>query len=348
MIDRSLSELVELQWRWQHEGRTPALAREVEQMAGKLEAELPSDYREFAQSIRLTVSNPAALRGLKTDTRMTASPSAGALSSAAHQLPARNSGTTSAKHVQLFTQNNGLIHGGIITIGSNKLVCRAFRYFKRKAALAASSYIEVVAGVCEQIDGNGRVVQKWTTAERLPEMYQSTSQSLPTYACRDDHNLGEGEGFYHSVQYASALTQALKDLRKKATNGKKTFTLAPIELPDDGQPDPAYYQGQFKAIGQSQLPFSRLFAILGHHFSTPPGPDTAVENALYNNRPIGTKGYVINTPYISVFSLGPSVPVVIVSMIGVYREAVLHFQGTPIMKRFERKAGWSVRSFRLR
>lgn len=375
-IDQALTELVDLRWNWLHSGKPSEMGKQVEEKAGKLAAEVPQEYQEFVGSIQNEVrstpamsamsfgpetvvaeaTSPAAvtsdssvedlmaalfeLEGEATESqlaRLTAlaeKDSATAKESmmkGAGQLPVRNAGSTTAKHVQLFTQSNGLVHGGVISIGSSRLVCRAFRFYRS----GNNHNLDVVAGVCEQMDASGKVVQRWTTAERLTDMYQNTSQPLPAYACRYDGGSttgwmgfagGQTEGFYHGERFATELMNAIRALTKpnllrpRATKGG-----LPFEVPDTG-PHRDYY--------------------LKTSFSTPPGPDTAVENALYDKLPTASAGYVINTPYLSVFSPSPLLPIVIVSMVGVYREAWMN--ASQSVTRFERKAGWTVRSFTMR
>jgi hypothetical protein len=369
-IDLALAELADLEWHWQHEGRPFRLKNQIAELAGRLMAELPEEYRPYPKSIMEGVSGQSTAASLdpspvesQPSTTDRASPLAEAeafltampemwnelpepvleqlraapaqseappeqsLTMAAGQLPARNSGTT-ARHVQLFTQNNGLIHGGTIRIGSGALVCRAFRFFNWEGLTRT----DVVAGVCEQMDASGKVVQRWTTADRLKEMYQSATQPLPGFAASTTP-AGKTHGFYVSEQHIKNVALAVN----KTLKTKKPFP--PVETPDNGTPATTIYQG-------------RADTLLGvmNPFSIPPGPDTAVENALFSTQPGATGGFIVKTPYLSVFSPTPQLPVVIVSMVTVSRVVVFGLTKRGIRREmFERNAPpVPTRSFRLR
>lgn len=236
-------------------------------------------------------------------------------------LPVRNCCNDIPGHIECFKENNGLIHGGIVHTPSYTLVCRAFRFFVWKNLGKFDDLsTDVVAGICEQKDRSGNLINRWSTAERLQEYYSSTSIPLPAFAEQYDMNNLIFRGYYYPQRF-------IKDVFEQGRQGRRV-----VESPDDGIPIQGF-------IYNPPPNFNPAF----HQFMRPPTYETAVENALYNQPAYCTDGFPICTPYIKVFSPGPGCQETIVSMIGAYRE--IRISGRPPQVWYERKAEWYVKTF---
>jgi hypothetical protein len=327
-IDNALSDLLQRRWSWQYEEPGAAAAEQLERQAEQLASQVPDAYAACARSLATGLRDaPAA--AMASPRRLAAAP----------RLPVRNDVGNPAPHVQLVTEHGGLLHGGVITIGNHRVVCRAFCYFRHTnnrtllgVGNGTSEKVHVVAGVCEQFGPSGRIGEAWSTADDLKEMYRSTSQPLPDGAWRVT-GVEAGEGFYVTAVPSDVTKRMVLDaVRRKAT---------PVTLPDDGVPDAQFYGGA------------------DEFFKVPPGPAAALENALFNNDALGTDGWVIKTPYLAVFAPDPArvmpdlrdphVPV-IVAMAGAIRKAQWTTDGKrqkTTMTHFTRSAQWRVRTFKL-
>ena len=371
-LDSALSELVQLKWTWEYEDRSAQTTRRIEELTRQLESQGAGVYADCAVLLRKSMAGARPLSRMMLAKRKPPNPDAETATplspveelvaalpvdfdkvqesdvpsllarasqapastestalEAPVRLPVRNATATDASHVRLFTEYGGLVHGGVISIGKSRLVCRAFSYFRHTSdrpllGPGQTQRVHVVAGVCEQFDPAGKVVQRWSTAEKLQDVYQSTSQALPDQAWRVRNLLGTGEGFYEAPLTPDATRNLFKTIQGSG--------YAPIA--DSGTPNAKLYSGS-------------------DFFGVSPGPDSALENALYRGQGSASSGWVINTPYLSVFSPSPQLSTVIVAMVGVYREASWTTRGKPFKKlttrmdRFTRKAQWSVRSFQL-
>lgn len=371
-IDSALSELLQLRWKWEYEERSAERTRQIEEHAAQLAATAPGIYADIAKSLveemkdappldppPLFVPPPARdeeteapltpvetlLADLPVDWESDVEPDVEQLLThlpetepppVRTRLPLRNATTSTASHVQLFTEHGGLVHGGVVTIGESRLVCRAFSWFRHTAtprklfgkfsAPGTTERVHAVAGVCEQFDSSGAVVNRLSTAKQLTDVYRTTSQPLLDGAWRAAALLGTGEGFY-----VTALT---RDAVLRVVRGGN------VVLPDTGVPDPRVYGDNF---------FARSF-----------GPNASPENALFDKRAVGTDGWVIKTPYLAVYAPDPrlvaprpSLPYVpvIVAMLGVFRRGewttVRSKKKLVTTTKFERESEWTVRSFKL-
>lgn len=327
-IDKALSNLARLSSNCRHDGADPGLKSQVEAHADTLLRELPAEYHGYVRAVSREVAEAPPLKSaameplsevqiepaeappipeeedlpIELAEESKPKPMMG-LRGFAARLPVRNQTSTTAPHVQLFTEHNGLVHGATVQVGSSKLVCRAFRFFDRqynshRMRKSPLRQTDVVAGVCEQFNGSGKRVAHWTTAQRLPHMYQSTSQPLPNYACKYPRLSTNVSGFYIPKGLPLRVRVSIK-------HGSKVDIVAP----DNGVPDPDFY-GSKAGFGGGKL---------GGLFRVPPLESEAVENPYYNRFPTGTSGFVVKTPYLEIFS-EPDMPTVIVGMISIFRE----------------------------
>jgi hypothetical protein len=239
------------------------------------------------------------------------------------KLPVRNQGTDIPGHVKCFREHNGLIHGGIIYKKNYTLTCKAYRYFRITSVFPAGS-IGIVAGVCEQADMSGKVVNKWSTAKRLQNYYSSTSMSLLNAACQvkrkktpsppppTRYMAYDVHGYYIPPFDGTQFQEMVSGL-----------TPGNMNLPDTGIPFGTFYNPS-----------------PGGLFYISPKYKDAVENPLYNKPVHCTMGFPICTPYIMIFSPSPYMKETIVLMIGAYREK------PKIGSKYYREAQWYCKTFR--
>jgi len=199
-------------------------------------------------------------------------------------LPVRNHGNDIPGHIKVFKEHNGLIHGGIVYKKNYTLVCKAYRYF----VYQNTNFIDVVAGVCEQKNKEGKVINQWSTAPRLQPNYANNSLPFLDIAMLYNNYAGiiTMQGFYIPSDWAQHVI---------SKNG---------HCPDNGLPLPGIYNPIIPAAS----------------FAKPPGYKIAIENALFNLLPTGGPGTPICTPYIKITAPHPDMKETIVQMVGVYRE----------------------------
>jgi len=234
-------------------------------------------------------------------------------------LPVRNQGTDIPGHVDVFKELNGLIHGGIIHTPGYTLVCKAYRYFVWTATQGGETHIDMAAGVCEQKDLSGKVINRWSTAARLHQYYAGTSIVLPTTAV-DSRSLRDSGNrkfkfkikippiyWYKYIHgfYMPDLFRLNKEIPSVNT------------LPDTGIPWECFYTGG--------------------KFAHAPVPSNAVENPFLNQPAWCSEGFPICTPYIKIFSPMPGCKQTIVAMVGAFRE---QSGGT-----YRREAKWHCKTF---
>lgn len=363
-IERALAGLMALKQRWVLEGGPNALAEELDRRAGELGVTSPDTVRAFADGLRSAVRRPApvlapggvpapppdppevtAAGGVEAAVSVAAQPALPHLAQLAKlyqaevdlfkkkypRLPVRNSGADRPGHVRVFTEHGGLVHGGEVRAANFRLVCKAYRFFEHSTTRQGVRHTEVVAGVCEQFAPDGRLLATWSTAERLQPRFASTTVALPATA---SVSTGTGFGYAHSGFYMSAR----RALDSMAPNPSVPGT-------DDGVPDPFLYTGRTIAYGKK----NRLRYGLRSGFAIPPAPEVSVENPLFLGAAgEASPGFVFNTPYLSVCSLGPDTQDVVVAVLSAYRTAA--FGPDPRVTRpaeFARNPGeWHIRLFR--
>ncbi len=238
------------------------------------------------------------------------------------RLPLRAPAVNIPGHVTPLPETHGLVHGGVIQAHGFRLVVKAFRFQETRKEGLSYRQVSAVAGVCDRIDDDGKR-STWSTAQRLKQWYASTSAVLPAppYALIP----GGSHGFYRPAYL----------MRWLLSNGLKGPT---TPLQDDGLPDPLFYTGKVLRVGTASR-YSHSA------FREAPPPATSLENALFISNAGGNSGFLIDTPYVSVFSLGPDTSSVIVTLPRVFREATTDQNGT--ITHFVREAnpGWEARLF---
>ena len=292
------------------EGREPALIEEPVQRDVSIDIELS---RAVPGSLHYEI-----LDAFKENPELLAETSRG-FRQGGRMLPVRSQGTDIPGHVDVFKELNGLIHGGIIYTPTYTLVCKAYRYFVWTATQGSETHIDMVAGVCEQKDPSGKVIDRWSTAARLHQYYAGTSIALPTTAVDSRSLRGSGRRkfkfkikippiyWYKYIHgfYMPDLFQLNKEIPSVNT------------LPDTGIPWNCFYtRGKFART---------------------PVPSNAVENPFFNQPAYCSEGFPICTPYIKIFSPAPECKQTIVAMVGAFREQ----SGSM----YRREAGWHCKTF---
>ncbi len=362
-IEDHLAELAELRHRLDVEGHNEALAASVREAVESLPPDAPEVYRAFGAEVLRSVeaargrrsrrpivqAEPGKLPG-PGEAATVIGPDGEEAQPGPRSLAAAASASTNALsqaydrevqaiaglgvrfpqrapvveevpgHVTRLPEAHGLVHGGIVQARGFRLVVKAYRFFEHtKASTTLSRHVEVVAGVCDRFDDSGKLAATWSTAERLEPWYASTSAALPAPPCVPAS--GGLHGFYRP---ASLLARFLN----------KEPKLRPLE--DDGLPDPLFYTGKVLRDGKRST-----YSLTG--FREAPFPATSLENALFTADARSSAGFVIDTPYVSVFSLGPGSPAVIVTLPRVFRDATIDSRGA--VSQLQRSAGWEVRLF---
>lgn len=291
--DQKLSELAELKWRWLRAGQSAPLGRQLLDWLNALPDDFPAEHRNFSESVRRAVDGSSANRA-KSPAHQ-ASPPAWS-----NWLPVRNQWHTDAAHVKLFQNHNGLIHGGIVRIGSGTLECRAYRTFEtitRRLQHGKGSTFEVtevIGGTCTVRNAAGTIVGTWSVAPGLREFYNAAKPAPPVQdgrAAFAEPNYRRVYGFYRAGQ-------------KKGSD----------DIFDTGRPSFIVHMHDGKTV-------------------------TDVDDVRYVQWPVSTDGFVIDTPYVSVFSPSPDFRNPIVQMIGSYRSRKA--------KEVRRRADWYTKSFPL-
>lgn len=220
---------------------------------------------------------------------------------------------------------NGLVHGGVILARDFRLVVKAYHHGQCTVKRARRRTVDVVAGVCEKQDFDGRVLETWTTAPKLGDRYASASVKLTR-----PHELPSGilENFETFYLPSSSRISAFRKFLGQPTE----------PVTDDGLPDPLYYLGRLRKktqVGASASGFLRA-----------PAPANAIENPYFQVTPAEPGLFAIDSPFVTVFVPGPRAENVLVSMVSCFREATLVGSGSRTrLKRFEREKTWEVRLF---
>ncbi len=223
-------------------------------------------------------------------------------------LPVRNRGVDIPGHVKLYNQCNGLIHGGTITTPGYTLECKAYRFIK------GSTW--VVAGVCEQKDAEGKVIERWSTADHLKEYYSSTSRKLP--------------------EYALFCQRVYKPLKKFLFKGLCVPILTGYYLPYDKNL-------VVKALNIfNPKPQTVTFPDTGIPFPHPKLDSNSVISPFYNPVQESSFGYPISTPYIKIFSPSPQCRETVVFMISAFGKHLSINGG----KQTENKCKWDCKTFK--
>lgn len=321
---------------------------EIDGLASMLAGDTPSAASPAALAASSELAPMAAKKKKTIDFGALLARESRAVMGELDRLPVRNQGQSNPGHVELFDQHDGLIHGGVVQARGFRVVCKAFRSFHCHSHKKVHRATDVVAGVCEQIaDGDKRIGAPWSTAKRLQDRYASTAVKLPKGACRvkiGPGNLWRGipveiSGFYRNSSWPRDLQAGFEAAAGKPVRRNPPGTPSGFVESDDGLPNAVLYAGKVVDAGKKSLSFASGF------LRNPP-PAESIENALYATLPEPAPGFVINTPYLSVFSPGPDSPSVLVAMVGAYREARLigvspKFRITD----FEREAQWHVKIF---
>jgi hypothetical protein len=315
-IEEKMASLMNLEQEWRDEEdedyREDLSDDELEEELKSLPAGLSEIQERFIESLKEEVAQGGPLEVVPQ-----------AVERGPQMLPVRNQCTDIPGHVTCFKELNGLIHGGIIKAPTYSLTCRAFRlvYMYRYHGSHKKKRDEireaVVAGVCEQKDSSGRIINTWSTASGLPlnyvdkNYYSSTSISLPPSAIwmtlekKSDHGRWKRAwfGYYFPPDWGI------------------------ISSPDKGRP---IYE-HWGSLGGNY--------IWDKH---PPGA-AAVESPFYNQQFSCSEGYVICTPYIKVFHPDPNMKEVIVHMMGAYRH---QSQRRTDLRFYGRDAQWYCKTFK--
>lgn len=231
------------------------------------------------------------------------------------KLPLRFSGNDIPGHVVTAKEHDGLVHGGVITTHSYTLTCRAYISLEYQS----KDMVAVVAGICRQKRPDGGVMGSWCTAQRLERYYTDPTFRLPAGAFISNAQGSHYHGFYIPLRWF--VTGALARL-----DGTKI-----VIYEDSGVPLHPYIYNPPSHFNPSC-----------HMFMQSPTHESAIENALYMGEHIeSSPGFVIDSPYIKVFSPGPDSPRTIVSMVGAHRE--LHSSRNHL--EYKREARWYVKTF---
>ena len=236
-------------------------------------------------------------------------------------LPIRNRCTDIPGHVTCFKELNGLVHGGIIKAPTYTLTCRAFRlvWMKRRKKKIGGNYYEkrevVVAGVCEQKDSSGGIINTWSTATGLP---------------LKDWYIGK-QYYYYSTSI-SLPPSAIRKLEEK----KKGGIWFGYYIPDGW--------GWQDASDTGQPTYDHWGKLKGEYiWNRYPSGAASVESPFFNQQFSCSEGYVICTPYIKVYHPDPNMKETSVWMIGAFRHQDQRKKGG--VKFYGRSARWYCRTF---
>lgn len=313
-IDEKMALVMNLEQEWrdeEDEDYREDLSDELEEELESSPAGLSEVQERFFESVKEEVAKGGPLEVVPL-----------AVERGRQMLPVRNQCTDIPGHVTCFKELNGLIHGGIIKAPTYTLTCRVFRliYMRRYHGTHKKKRDEirevVVAGVCEQKDSSGRVINTWSTASGLPLKYvdkkyfSSTSISLPPGAIRNI--LAEKKGKRWKRDWFGYYFP----------NGWGW------ESPDTG----------------GQPTYEHWGSLRGEYiWDRHPSGAASVESPFYNPQFSCDEGFVICTPYIKVFHPDPNMKEVIVHMMGAYRH---QSQRKTAVRFYGRHAQWYCKTFK--
>jgi hypothetical protein len=258
-------------------------------------------------------------------------------------LPVRNRGKNIPNHVELFTESNGLIHGGIVTTNRYRITCRAYRCFKSGKRLLENAWRfvweEEVAGWCDQHDANGDLLDTWSTYKLLPEFYEKR-EPLPwgsdaaTFAPSLSGGGRETQGFYITSRYFFDCFLAIAKFCHENPYG----TPLPAELVkvwDTGVPA-LQYMG--KVDGAYTPPFPH---------ADEADRESMIEHPFFRLHSVDCPSFPINSAYVKVYSPHRDCDVTIVSIVGARNTLATSppHARKPNWKRGLREVGWHVRRY---
>ncbi|MEL6345300.1 MAG: hypothetical protein AAFV53_19495 [Myxococcota bacterium] len=269
-----------------------------------------------------------------------------AVRSLGQPLPIRDPGPPDLPWVKPLPETyRGLVHGGIVQGRGFYVIVRAFRSFEHLHLPGAKrQQVEQVAGVCEIRRDDHSLIQRFSSEFSLHTQYESAHVPLTQNAMEiKEPRLKHLQGFYIPTSMVRSATIRYKVHLRPQTLG------IDYEPCDDGLPEPLHYIPVCVDLErQSRISWPSCFsAIPAQHGHDPdPGPEGSLEHALHIPSHAPMPGFVIDTPYVSVFAPGPDATSMIVSLVGVAREATVHVgRKTPRHGRiasFTRRERWVV------
>lgn len=264
-------------------------------------------------------------------------------------LPIRYIPETIEGHVEpLPEHHNGLIHGALIRKKNHNLFCYAHRWFQhsserwgKKWRGGRSTYKEEIAGLFEKYSLDGISLERPNTHVSLfKDVFMNASS--PTYL--DKHCISKLyskrsgkywiKGIENSWFYMPNDYDDTKQLNKNSKGHNLTYDLIyNIDTANDETISLQHEDTKIISDFMNRNEFYKMFYGKTEPTRLMSAPDYTIPTEA-------TPGYVVNSPYIKVFSLGSDIPETIVSIHNAWKAGTYYGYRSSINRKVDFGSSW--------